>query len=148
MKKMKILCIIFLLSVVVQPLMAMNSADLENKFKDYMNEIRLKVKTVDDPAEKRALLDMTLQKILTALDTVSALESLSDKDRAAIAVIRNNFQNKRDELNGKNGFEKVRDTDLDRFADYMLQDIEQARQIISMSVAAFIIIILLIILIL
>ncbi len=149
MYKVKILCIILLLFVAVQPLMAMdNSSRLEDQFKEYMNEIRMKVNKIDDPVEKRAMLNMTLQKIIRALDTVSTLESLSEKDQKAIAVIRSGFQDKYNELNGLNGFEKVADTDLNSFADYMLQDLEQARRMVSMSIAAFIIIILLIILIL
>jgi len=149
MYKVKILCIILLLFVAVQPLMAMdNSSHLEDQFKEYMNEIRMKVNKIDDPVEKRAMLNMTLQKIIRALDTVSTLESLSEKDQKAIAVIRSGFQDKYNELNGLNGFEKVADTDLNSFADYMLQDLEQARRMVSMSIAAFIIIILLIILIL
>ncbi len=149
MCKVKILCIILLLFVAVQPLMAMdNSSRLEDQFKEYMNEIRMKVKEIDDPVEKRAMLNMTLKKILKALDTVSALESLSEKDKKAIASVRSGFQDKYSELNGLNGFEKVADTDLNSFADYILQDLEQARRMVSMSIAAFIIIILLIILIL
>ncbi len=149
MGKVKILCIILLLFAAVQPLIAMDSSSrLEDQFKEYMNQIRMKVKEIDDPVEKRAMLNMTLQKILRALDTVSTLESLSEKDRKAIAAVRSGFQDQYNELNGLNGFEKVADTDLNSFADYMLQELEQARRMISMSVAAFIIIILLIILIL
>jgi hypothetical protein len=52
---------------------------------------------------------------------------LSDQDRAQVAGLRGRFQDTYDELNGLNGFDPVSDAELDDFADYILQDLEQAR---------------------
>jgi nitrogenase molybdenum-iron protein alpha/beta subunit len=118
MRKIKFVCFILSLLFLAQPVLAKDdSAQLENKLKEYINEISVRIKSTEDPAQKRGIL------------------------------MKQNFQDKYDELNGLQGFSRVADEDLNDFTDYVLQDLEQARSTLTMSVAAFIIIILLIILI-
>ena len=148
MRKIKVLCFVLFLFILAQPILAKDdSAQLENRLKEYINEISIMIKSTEDPAQKRDILDTTLKKIIQAMETAEGLTSLSAEDKAALATLKKNFQDKHDELNGLNGFDKVADEDLNDFTDYVLQDLEQARSMLTLSVAAFIIIILLIIII-
>jgi septal ring factor EnvC (AmiA/AmiB activator) len=148
MRKIKVVCFVLFLFILAQPILAKDdSAQLENRLKEYINEISIMIKSTEDPAQKRDILDTTLKKIIEAMETAEGLTSLSAEDRAALATLKKNFQDKHDELNGLNGFERVADEDLNDFTDYVLQDLEQARNMLTMSLAAFIIIILLIIII-
>jgi hypothetical protein len=149
MLKFKILIVLVAALILAQPVMAsVGTEKLEDKLKVYMNDITLKVKSTDDPEEKRAVLNETLLKIVDAIETVEELPTITDRERSLIAQFKGDIQDKYDELNGLNGFERVADEDLDIFTDYVMQDLEQARSYITLGIGAFIIIILLIILIL
>ncbi len=149
MRKVKVVCFILFLLFLVQPIFAKDdSAELENRLKEYINEISVMIKSTEDPDQKRDILNATLEKIIQSMEIAESLTSISAEDRAALASLKQNFQDKYDELNGQQGFTRVADEDLNDFTDYVLQDLEQARSMLTMSVAAFVIIILLIILIL
>jgi hypothetical protein len=148
MWKIKVVCFVLSLFFLAQPILARDdSAELENKLKEYINEISVMIKSTEDPAQKRDILNATLEKIIQSMDIAQGLASVSAEDRAALASLKQGFQDKYDELNGLQGFSRVADEDLNDFTDYVLQDLEQARSMLTMSVAAFIIILLLIILI-
>ena len=148
MLKFKILIVLIAALILAQPVMAsVGTEKLEDQLKVYMNDITLKVKSTDDPEQKRAVLNETLLKIVDAVETVEELPTITDKERPLIAQFKGDIQDKYDELNGLKGFERVADEDLDTFTDYVMQDLEQARNYITLGLGAFIIIILLIILI-
>ena len=148
MLKFKILIVLIAALILAQPVMAsVGTEKLEDKLKVYMNDITLKVKSTDDPEQKRAVLNETLLKIVDAIETVEELPTITERERPLIAQFKGDIQDKYDELNGLKGFERVADEDLDTFTDYVMQDLEQARNYITLGLGAFIIIILLIILI-
>ena len=120
---------------------------LEDQLKNYMNEITLKVKSTDDPEQKRAILNETLLKIVDSIEIVEELHTTPERERLTIAQFKRDIQDKYDELNGLNGFERVADEDLDVFTDYVMQDLEQARNYITMGLGLFILLIILILLI-
>ena len=149
MGKARVLIAVLLLVAVALPLAAdTDTTRWENRLKTLYNDIVLEVKAAEDPAEKRALLNSTLDKTLRAVDRVEALARLSDGQAEAMAQYRAAVQEKHDELNGLDGFPAVADVDLNGFADYMVQDLEQARSTIVMSGAALIILILILIILL
>jgi hypothetical protein len=78
------------------------------------------------------------------------LPFLNREQRDALADLDGEVQAKLDELNGAAGFPRVADADLDDFAQYMVQDLEQAsrRTYLVLSGAAIVVIILLLIIIL
>jgi hypothetical protein len=61
--------------------------------------------------------------------------------------VRAALQEKSDELAGANGFDRVPDNQLNAFATYIVQDMEQADKTISISLVAALLIIIIIILI-
>ncbi len=148
MHKFRILFVVLAVLILAQPVMAGAGTDkLEDQLKNYMNEITLKVKSTDDPEQKRAVLNETLLKIVEAVETVEKLPSIPERERLLIARFKRDMQDKYDELNGLNGFERVADEDLDVFTDYVMQELEQARNYITMGLGVFILLIILIILI-
>lgn len=146
--KRTVLCTLTLLFFAANPLLAQETApDPGERFKQYLNQKVTEVKNTDDPAEKRALLDETLQKMKTAADQVRQMPGIDVKGEEALAAFAADISEKRAQLNGENGYEAVPDADLDRFADYVQQDLEQAqRLVISISTAALVLIIFLLLL--
>ena len=148
MRKYKIIIIVIAALVFAQPLIArVSSENIEDQLKNYMNEITLKVKGTEDPVQKRALLNETLRDILKAVKIVKALPSTTEREKKFLGNFEESMQAKYDELNGLNDFERVADEDLDSFTDYVLQDLEQARNYVTMGLGIFILLIILIILI-
>ena len=141
---------VLLLVAIAAPLFADNAqTKWENRLKEYFNDLLLKVEETKDPAEKRALLNESLERFLTAMDRVQRLPFLNQEQREALARFDAEVQEKHDELNGVAGFAMVANADLDDFAGFMVQDLEQAmRSYVVLSTAAIIIIIVLLIILL
>jgi len=150
MKRFRVAVAVLLLVAIAAPLFADNAqTKWENRLKEYFNDLLLKVEETKDPAEKRALLNESLERFLTAMDRVQRLPFLNQEQREALARFEAEVQEKHDELNGVAGFAMVANADLDDFAGYMVQDLEQAmRSYVVLSTAAIIIIIVLLILLL
>jgi hypothetical protein len=136
MVKLKVVCVVLFLVVLSQPLLALGDQRvLEDRFKERVNEVVLQVKEMESPVSKRGALNLLLTRLIGALERVESMPLLSDRDRTQVAGLRGRFQDTYDELNGLNGFERVPDGELDGFADYILQDLEQARaNTVTMSV--------------
>ena len=146
MSKSRVLIAVLLLVAVALPLAAdTDTTRWENRLKAFYNELVLEVKAAEDPVQKRALLNETLHKTLRAVDRVEALPGLSEHQVQAMDLYRAAVQDKYDELNGLAGFQGVANADLDGFADYMVQDMEQARSTVVISGVGLLLIILILI---
>jgi hypothetical protein len=99
---------------------------LENKFKQYFADVASDVRQASDPSQKREILDRSFQKTFKALNTVERLYPISTEDRSFLDAFRTEVQEKYDELQGANKFERVNDANLDQFSEYVHQDLEQA----------------------
>ena len=150
MKYFRVAVTVLVLAAIAAPLFADSTQNKwENRIKEYFNDLLLKVEETKDPAEKRALLNESLERFLTAMDRIQRLPFLNQEQREALARFDAEVQEKHDELNGAAGFARVANADLDDFAGYMVQDLEQAvRSYIVLSTAAIIIIIVLLIILL
>ena len=150
MKRFKVAVAVLALVAIASPLFADNAQTRwENHLKEYFNNLLLEVEQTKDLAEKRALLNESLERFLTAMDRIQRLPFLNQEQREALARFDAEVQEKHDELNGAAGFAKVANADLDDFAAYMVQDLEQAAQTyIVLSGVTIIIILLILILIL
>ena len=114
----------------------------------YFNETACKVKATDDPAEKRDILNTSLQTMSQALERVESSGLVSQDERAGIDRFKTALQEKQDELTGSNGFDRVADAQLDAFSDYVVQDMEQAAQSVTISLVSALLIVLILILVL
>lgn len=121
-------------------------AEGKEELQQYFTATAQKVKAASDPIEKRAILGHSFQTLSDAIQTVHASSLVSDRDAAVIDRFRSSLQDKQDELAGTNGFVRVSDDQLDAFADYSVQNLEQA-EVISISLVTLLLIILLVILI-
>lgn len=122
------------------------SAQDRSEIHKRLAEVAQHVKQVNNPAEKRALLDDTFKQLTDVINKASQGPLATATDQAALNSLARNIQEKRDELNGKNGFQRVDDSKLNSFADYSIQDLEQADQWVYISTGTIILIVLLILL--
>jgi hypothetical protein len=119
----------------------------QDKVHDYFNDTALKVKATEQPEQKRAILSNNLSEMTRALETARNSSLTSAQDDMKLDRVRAALQEKSDELAGANGFDRVPDNQLNAFATYIVQDMEQADKTISISLVAALLIIIIIILI-
>lgn len=131
--------IIFVLAL---PANAGGKGDLQKYFSDTAG----KVKATDNPSEKREILNASFQTMSQALDIVQKSPSISKEDGVGIDRFKAALQEKQDELAGTNGYVRVPDEKLNAFSDYVVQDMEQADTIITISLVTLLLIIILIVL--
>jgi hypothetical protein len=131
------ICVMIMLSVVAFAGIAQGQDKLQNYFSGTASEVKL----ATDPSEKREILEQSLEKMSKALNTVQSSPLISKDDRASI------LKEKQDELQGVNGFERVPDLQLNAFASYVVQDMEQATQTVTLSLVSLLLIILIVVLI-
>jgi len=121
-------------------------ADGTGAIQRYFSDVANRVKAADGPSDKRDILDGSLHTMSTALDMLGTSATMSPEDAAGIDRVRALIQEKRDELAGRNGYVRVPDGQLNNFADYVVQDMEQADQLITISLITLLLIIILVIL--
>ncbi len=130
--------------VLVHPDNAGGKDDLQK----YFNDTARKVKETTDPSQKREILNESFHTMSKALDVLESSQLMSNDERVGIGRYKATLQDKQDELAGSNGFERVQDEQLNAFSDYVVQDMEQAEQYITISLVAALLILILLVLIL
>jgi hypothetical protein len=143
MKKSTFLGLIVMLFALVQT----GHAAANDRILKYFNNTACKVKATSDPVEKREMLDKSLKNMTLALEKVQNMPLVSEKDQAGIKWIKTILQENRDELAGINGYDRVTDAQLNDFSDYVVQDMEQAPDTVTISVTTLLLIIIVLILI-
>lgn len=118
----------------------------EGELQKYFNKTATEVKATEDASAKREILNESFTNMLKVLNKVQNSGMISEEESMGVGIFKTTIQEKQDELNGKNGFERVTDSQLNNFADYAVQDIEQAN--ITISLVALILIAILLVLIL
>ena len=119
----------------------------KDKLQKYFNDAALKVKATENASEKREILNESFQRMSKALDKIQNLRLISKDDRTGIDRFKSTLKEKQNELTGINGYERVSDEQLNNFSNYVVQDMEQADQMITISLVALLLIILLVVLI-
>ena len=135
---------IFMMFVLAIPV----NADGKDELKQYFSKATDEVKSTENADEKREILNESFNNMSKILDKVLSSELISENDRAGIKQYKAILQEKQNELKGSNGYDRVPDTQLNNFANYVVQDVEQADSTITISVIAVILIILLVVLLL
>jgi hypothetical protein len=134
--------VVVMMFVLIQAGFAGGKDDIQK----YFNDTASKVKATTDPAEKRAILDKSLQTMSKALDKVQKSPLISKEDREGIDQFKATLKENQDELAGSNGFERVPDAQLNAFSDYVVQNMEQADKTITISLVTALLIVIIIIL--
>ena len=126
---------------------------LQARIKVALNDMVQEVKTAETPEAKRAVMNRFLGKIEHRAELAGKIPFLPEENRAALNLLQNKFSDYEATLNGRPGVGAVADKDLDSFAGFMQQNLEQAAEAdwgnggIYLSFGAVIIILLIIILI-
>ena len=118
----------------------------KGELQQYFNDAAIEVKATDNPSEKRRILNESLQTMSKALDIVQMSPSISKDEEAGLNRFKSMLREKQDELEGSNGFVRVPDGQLNAFSDYIVQDMEQADEVVTISVVTLLLIIIIIIL--
>ena len=119
---------------------------VENTFKTYFYDLNAEVQKAQDPQTKREIMNASFEKFFSAIDRVEKMADLSPQDREGLERFRKQIQNKHDELNGLNGYQRVADQDLNQFARYVQQDMEQADRYITISLTTLLLVLLIVLL--
>lgn len=69
-----------------------------------------------------------------------------ETDKEALAGFKNDLIEKKNELNGQDGFAKVPDNRLNDFAQYVQQDMEQADRVVTISLTTALLIVIILLL--
>jgi hypothetical protein len=134
---------VIMMCVLVYAGMAAAQGNVQN----YFNDAACKVKAAADPSQKRDILVGAIQDMSKALGKVQNSPLVSKADRAGLDRLNASLQEKQDELAGTNGYARVADDQLNAFSQYVVQDMEQADQTITIGVVAALLIVIIIILI-
>ena len=143
MKSRITLASIVMMCVLALPAFAGGKGELQG----YFNDAATKAKAAVNASEKRQILNESFHTISTALDIVKSLPLVSNDDVAGIERLKATLQEKQDELAGTNGYARVPDEQLNAFSDFVVQDMEQADQVITISLVTLLLIVILIVLI-
>lgn len=147
--KIAILPVAFLL-IAQSAAFAFDSADRDKAlslFKKYVNNMVQRVEKLDHPDEKRAVLNNSFDNLISVFETVQGFGFISPKDKEALEALKANIIDKKNELNGLDGYNRVADNRLNNFANFVQQDLEQADTVtITISATLLVIIIVLLLL--
>lgn len=135
---------VIVMFVLVVPINAGGKSELQKHFSDVAN----KVKATENAAEKRAILENSFRDMSEALNKVQGSFLVSKEDQAGLEGLKSIIKENQDELAGINGYERVPDSQLNNFSNYVVQNMEQADSTITISVVALVLIILLVVLLL
>jgi hypothetical protein len=135
---------VLIMFVLVIPINAGGKGELQKHFSDVAN----KVKATENVAEKRAILENSFKDMSEALTKVQNSFLISKEDKAGISGLKSILKENQDELAGINGYERVPDSQLNNFSNYVVQNLAQADQMITISLVAALLIILLVIIVL
>lgn len=144
MKPIIVFLSVLLMFVLVIPANAGGKGDLQKHF----NNVANKVKATENAAEKRAILENSFKDLSEALDKVQGSFLVSKADKDGIENLRITLKENQDELAGINGYDRVPDAQLNNFSSYVVQNMEQADETITISIVALVLIILLVVLLL
>jgi hypothetical protein len=118
----------------------------KGQLQQYFSEAAAQVKATASPSEKRRILDESFRTMSKALDMVQGSPLMSTEDGVATRLVRERLREQQDELAGTNGYTRVKDAQLNAFSEYVVQDMEQADQVITISVVTLLLILIIVIL--
>jgi hypothetical protein len=115
-------------------------------FKKHFNETVAEVHHVQSPTTKRALMNQSFIKMMTAIDKIESNAALSTEQSASLNVYKSGLMDKHSELNGLDGFNEISDEDLDEFSSYAQDYFEQANRTVTIGVTTVLLILIILLL--
>lgn len=135
-----------LLIFAIQTTSFAQSTDITETFKKHFNETVQAVEETDNADEKRAILNESFNKIITAIDRIESRASLTEDEIASLNSFKLGITEKQSELNGLDGFDEIMDEDLDDFSNFSQDFIEQANRTITIGVTTALLILIILLL--
>jgi len=117
-----------------------HSGSMDERFKSALNREIVKIKVMDNAADKRENLGNFLKRMDGGLEMAKTV--VSEKDGQALGELQQKLAADKAQL------AKVADKDLNGFANYIQQDVEQADQVIFISAGGLIIILIILLILL
>lgn len=130
----------------IQTVSFAQSADVTETFKKHFNETVEEVKETDKADEKRAILNESFDKMITAINRIESKASLTEDESAQLASYKLDLTEKLNELNGQDGFDEIMDEDLDEYSDYAQDSMEQANRTVTIGVTTALLILIILLL--
>ncbi len=150
MNKLKSIMLFIVMFVFSTSVFATDTGDrvkFQNTLKQYFNKVNVDVKDAQNANEKRAIMNDALVKLDEVFEKAQ-VQASDLEDKKNIEIFRNEIQEKINELNGIEGFQKVADRDLNNFADYLQNNMENADRYVVISLTTLLIVALLLVLLL
>lgn len=129
----------------ISPLQAQKSGNAETIFKKHINKMVESVEKSKTADAKREVLNESFDDLIDAIEKVETMKTVPQKDKDGLVTFKADIQEKKDELNGLNGFNAVPSNNLNNFAHFVQQDLEQA-DTVTIGVTTLLLIILILIL--
>ncbi len=148
MKKIQVLICAIGLLFAIQSAAFAQSTDLSETFKKHFNETVKEVQDTENVTDKRAILNESLSLMIDAIVYVETRVHLSNEEMIQLGLFKNDIVEKRNELNGLDGFDEIQDQDLDEFSEYVQQAFELANRTVTISVGTAVVILLILLLLL
>lgn len=126
MKKLFALFTFALLAATVPAKAAPGAALVEEQYKAALSRLSQDVRQAQSPTEKREILHHFINGMQDGLQKAENLGSIQESDLQTLQSVAVKFDAYKAELDGKNGYDRVADADLDAFAGYVQQGMEQA----------------------
>ncbi len=114
----------------------------KGEIQKYFSDAAKKVNAAESASEKRDILEKSFKSMFNALDKVQNSGMISQDESKGIDLFKATMKERQDELIGVNGFERVADSQLNDYANFVVQDMEQASITISLLALVLIIILL------
>jgi hypothetical protein len=114
----------------------------KGEIQKYFSDAAKKVNAAESASEKRDILEKSFKRMFNALDKVQNSGFASQEESEGIDLFKATIKDRQDELIGVNGFERVADSQLNDYANFVVQDMEQASITISLLALVLIIILL------
>ncbi len=120
-----VFAVLFAGLTVPQPVHASDHGLLQERVKVSLNEMVAEVRSAETPHAKRAVMEGFLNRFESRSRIAEKLP-LNDEQRAGLTALQTRFADYAAELNGAGNVPGVADGELDAFAGFMQQDLEQA----------------------
>lgn len=123
----KIAGILAFMTAAIAPAQASENRDmLQARVKTALNEMVQDVREAKTPEAKRESMEQFLGKVEQRARVAESLPFIGEENREALSYLQEKFAGYHAELRGEAGASKISDRDLDAFAGFVQQDLEQA----------------------
>ncbi|MDZ7715316.1 MAG: hypothetical protein U5J95_03805 [Balneolaceae bacterium] len=146
MKTIRLLITSIFIIFAAQSMAVAQSIDITEKFKKHFNETVQEVQQTESANEKRLILNESFTKMITAIDRIESRANLSEKEMAQLQSYKLGIEEKKNELNGLDGFNEVQDEDLDDFSNFSQDFMEQAANTVTIGLTTVLLVVIILLL--